>query len=371
MAKRGRRPSVIWEQDALLRVAQMYYERDMKQAEIAEVLNRTRQDVSRMLEAAKQRGLVQIRVGAPLSNEGVRAVEQRLRDRYRFLRDAVVVQSHPSVFDPQIAESVREEARFVLAQAASKYIGNVLSDQDVVVVGRGQLVKVVVNGIRLPKLLPEMRIVPMVGFYRGQFDPLDANIIAGDLQRISGGRYNWLPIPAIVKSHPEVVCNLPIVEETLGIMREATVVITSVAAVTEEKGKILGELGVFDQKRKLAIWRELRAKKRLPAGEIGGWMFDEHGREIKKGDAADITWQPIGFGLERMKEMVRVSALDGAEPSEARTDEASADSHKPRKVICVAGLDKSRFGTVRAALEGRLFNVLITDAVTAQELLDK
>ncbi len=72
----------------LVEVAQMYYEQDLTQSEISEKLGVSRPLVSRMLNEAKELGIVTIQVHSPL--EGLNTVLNQLRNLYN-LRGGVIV----------------------------------------------------------------------------------------------------------------------------------------------------------------------------------------------------------------------------------------------------------------------------------------
>lgn len=72
----------------LVEVAQMYYEQDLTQSEISQRLGVSRPLVSRMLNEAKEMGIVSIQVRSPL--EGSTTLLNRLRNQFN-LRGGVVV----------------------------------------------------------------------------------------------------------------------------------------------------------------------------------------------------------------------------------------------------------------------------------------
>ena len=72
----------------MARVARMYYEQEMRQAEIAQQLGLSQATVSRLFTRAKEEGIVRISVNVP---QGVYSeLEEALVAAYS-LRDAIVV----------------------------------------------------------------------------------------------------------------------------------------------------------------------------------------------------------------------------------------------------------------------------------------
>lgn len=340
----GRRPKPAWQTGDLLQVAEMYYFLELSQSAIGDALGRTRQEVSEMLRSAKDRGIVQIRVASPMDHLDLQNLERQLKEAYPVLEDAVVTPGHPTILADSPIPSIREAIAFSVAQAGARYLSEVLEETDVVVVGRGQMVKNLVGSIQVSSPYTDLRIVPMLGFLKPYMDLLDANVIAADLQRTTGGRYFWLPVPAIAtKDQQPVLAGLAEVKRVFRLMDQATVVISGIGTITPAKHKQLVRRGFPAS--------ELRALSQLtqsiaPLGEMGGWAFGADGQEVPP---SMISWRPLGFGLERMRSMVR----------EGRG-----------RVICAVGGDKQRFEAIRGALRGKYVNVLVTDHVTAMFLVN-
>ena len=73
---------------SLIRTAELYYEEGLSQNAIAELLGTSRASISRMLDEARECGIVEIIVHTPVSKNSKLSV--RLREKFG-LRDAVVV----------------------------------------------------------------------------------------------------------------------------------------------------------------------------------------------------------------------------------------------------------------------------------------
>jgi hypothetical protein len=98
----------------LLRVAELYYEHDMTQEEIARQLTLTRWKVARMLRSARDRGIVRIEIVHPKAR--VHELEARLMTRFG-LQQAFVV---PASGD---ADHQRREVALVAADAVRPAAG--------------------------------------------------------------------------------------------------------------------------------------------------------------------------------------------------------------------------------------------------------
>lgn len=87
---------------AALRAARLYYVQDMKMESVAEDLGVSRSSVSRLLQFARDTGLVDIRVNSPFERAGL--VEDQLRDRFKVA--AHVVPMSESTTDVERMERV-------------------------------------------------------------------------------------------------------------------------------------------------------------------------------------------------------------------------------------------------------------------------
>jgi len=73
---------------SLIHIAELYYQEGLSQSAIEEILSTSRASVSRLLDEAKARGIVEIIVHSPISKDP--ELSSRLRSRLN-LRDAIVV----------------------------------------------------------------------------------------------------------------------------------------------------------------------------------------------------------------------------------------------------------------------------------------
>jgi DNA-binding transcriptional regulator LsrR (DeoR family) len=185
--------------------------------------------------------------------------------------------------------------------------------------------------------LKNLVTVPIVGVTGVTTHPFEANTIAARIAAVLGGRSLLLAAPAVVTPEQyEVVAQLPLVRRVLERVRGADVVITPVAAADPRTSTVV--------RQGLARPEEIEYLMEQGAvGEIGSfWWFNHLGRLVELPQA-----RPIGLGLDGLAEIVR----DG------------------RKVVAVVAASRARVGPLRVALEQELVNVLVTDQVTAQELL--
>lgn len=138
-------------QDQMARVAWLYHIEELTQAEVAERLGMTRRAVNETLAAAKDNGLVTVRIHAPLSD--CLALERDLCREFG-LEDAVVV---PTPADPALVHPV-------LGRAAGEYLGRILPlrKPTSIGVGWGQTLRQTIH--YLPQLkMPDLTVRSVIG----------------------------------------------------------------------------------------------------------------------------------------------------------------------------------------------------------------
>ena len=154
-----------------------------------------------------------------------------------------------------------------------------------------------------------------------------------------GAEFNWLIAPAIVRNlqQQQVVRELPLVQNTLQQINQATIAITTIAPADARQSTVVKRGWLEPEEVEALI-------ERGAVGEICSWWFDTQGQEVR-----DDQIYPIGLGLENLRCMVQ----------------------EDKKVIAVVGADHERLEPIRVAVASNLVNILITDHITAQYLLDK
>jgi DNA-binding transcriptional regulator LsrR (DeoR family) len=319
-------------------IAWKYFCEEKTTQEVADELRVERSFVSRRLKEARLRGMVHILVTPPVRVQELRGLERRLKSQYP-LAEAVVLPGREDVMD---AEESPDKESVVLAccQAAAQWLADTLKDGETLAVPWGRVASYIAG--QLNQLAPSSSLkglvaVPIVGVTGVTTHPFEANTIAARIAATLGGRSLLLAAPAVVTPEQyEVVAQLPLVRRVLERVRGADVVITPVAAADPRTSTVV--------RQGLARPEEIEYLMEQGAvGEIGSfWWFNRLGRLVELPQA-----RPIGLGLDGLAEIVR----DG------------------RKVVAVVAASRARVGPLRVALEQELVNVLVTDQVTAQELL--
>ena len=310
----------------LVKIARMYFEDDLTQHQIAERLRLSRQKVQRLLQQAREEGIVQI---------GIRPImgifsdlEKALEARYG-LREAVVITTSNYDNHPTVAREV--------GAAAAEYLARVIRSKDRIVISWGESILGMVNAVSYgPRVNVEgVRVIQGLG---GLGDPnheghgaeltrrlakaLDAEAVLLPAHGVAGSR-----------SARNALLKDRYVSQALEEAREATLAVMGIGAPRSDS--ILVEEG------RIVRWAELEALMKTGAvGDINLRYFDAHGQAV----SSDLDERMIGLTL---KEIRRIG-----------------------HVVGVAG-GSAKLKAIRGALEGKLIDVLVTDHVTAQNLLNK
>jgi deoxyribonucleoside regulator len=325
--------------DALLfEIAKLHFEQELSQGEVAQKLGLSRVKVNRLLQAARDRGIVRVLVVPKLEHAYLRGIEDDLKSAYD-LKDVWLIPGREGIITSPLNANTQEAIVERLAHLAAEYLDRQLTDEDVLCINWGRVMRAVVDHLHPSKTLSGLKVLPLLGNLSAQPDSFEANLLAQEVASAYGAEFNWLVAPAIVRNlqQQQVVRELPLVKTTLEQISQVTVAITAIGPANVKHSTVV--------KRGWLAPDEVQALiDRGAIGEICSWWFDIDGQEIR-----DDKIYPIGLGLAGLKRMV----CEG------------------KKVIAVVGADNQRLEPTYAALTGKIVNILITDHITAQYLIKR
>lgn len=171
--------------ELLARIASLYFEDGLSQAEIAAQTGYSRSMISRLLTEAREQRIVEIRINHPLARN--RELEQSLEQLLKL--HTVRVLTRGSLNYSTMLRRV--------GTLAARLTEEVLRDHAVIGVSWGTAVWEAVNAAR-GGAWSDVQVVQMIGSL-GTPDPdIDGPELARRLARILGGRYSTLPAPMFV-----------------------------------------------------------------------------------------------------------------------------------------------------------------------------
>ena len=167
-----------YEKNLMVKIAWYYYVENMTQQAIADQLNITRMRVIKLLEKARQTGIVQFRISSSLDTR--RDLETRLMEKYH-LRDCYTVPTNPS------AAGTND----TIARAASMYIANHVRENSYINFGYGDTTSKTIEDLAR-NLETDVSFVSLTGGVGYYLPKSDSNIFNAKLYLI--------PSPIIMSS---------------------------------------------------------------------------------------------------------------------------------------------------------------------------
>lgn len=303
----------------MIRVCDLYYNREASLQEISAELGLSRPTINRLLASAKEAGIVRISI-PDLDAVRYWDLEQQLRSAYG-LKEVIV--SDPGNSQEEMLES--------LGKAAAGYLQHVIRDGFVVGMSMGVSLFETVGQIKAPGV-SETVFVPLIGGMGKLRMELHANPLAQRMAELYKGDFYPLHAPARVsgnKVRAEILREESIAA-AMRQMRALDVAVVGIGCPSEQS--VLKATGLFEQKEIDTLTEE------GAVGEVCLQFYDENG-DTK---AFKENRQVIGLDTARLRRV-------------------------PLSVGIAGGQDKA--AAIRGAVQGRMINVLITDSDSAKALL--
>ena len=298
----------------------LYYEEGRTQAEIGRRVGTSRSTVSRLLQEARSRGVVQISIDYSLARDSL--LERELGERFS-LKEVRVLRSFGRSEDEVIGG---------MGQLAASYLDEVIRDGMIVGVSYGRSVASVVQRVK-PKNLADLVVLQVIGAL-GSGNPLqDGPDLARQLANTCGGAYRYLHAPLMVESARTrgLLSHEPLVKDLLQTARQADVILMGVSPLTPDTAGLI----FTDYLNKVDL-------ERLSASGAVGHMCAQFFNEDGNLTDTPFNERAITIGLETLRDV--------------------------REVVTVAGgLGKAQ--AILGALRGEYMDVLVTDDAAAQAVL--
>lgn len=306
----------------MAKVARMYHERGMRQAEIAAELHVSQPRVSRLLKRAVETGVVRTTVSLP---PGVHTdLEDELEALYG-ISEAVVVDAAD---DQDLLRS--------LGAATAVYLETTLTGGDDVGISSWSSSLIAAVDALRPSTTPVVSdVVQLVGGVGEPRVQLDATRLLTSFARATGAAPIFLPAPGLLGSAAarESLMADPAVMQVTSRWPNLTVALVGIGAL--EPSPLLRQSGNSIAE---ADQEQLRAAGAV--GDVCLRFFDEEGEPV----ATDLDERVIGITPDMLRTI-------------------------PRRIAVAGGVRK--VSAIRGAMRGRWINVLITDIQTAHALVER
>ena len=304
--------------DDAARAGWLYYVAGNNQEEVARKLGVSRQTAQRLVSLSVSEGLIRVRLEHPIG----RCMELAEALRRRYALDLVeVVPTDPG----------SDSAILGIAEAAAAEIERRLRGAEPIImaIGTGRTLKAAIE--QLPAMeCPQHKIVSLTGSIAPDGSAAYYNVIFNLADSVKARSFP-MPLPVIASSaaERETLLEQPMIQDTLRLAAAADVTFVGIGDLGPEAPLYLD--GFISA-------AELKALQQAGAiGEIVGWAFDAEGKLIE------------GLTNERVAS-------------------APMPSRDSSLVVALAKGERKLPG-IRAALNRRLVNGLITDEHTAERLL--
>ncbi|TBL81666.1 sugar-binding transcriptional regulator [Paenibacillus thalictri] len=309
------------EKKLIIKICKLYYFEAWTQEKIATKIGVSRPVISKLLQKARDEGVVEIIIHDDTINTS--DLEQEIERAFQL--DEVVVVPTRDMTDELMYSQV--------ARAAAAYVLKNLKNVKRIGVSWGTTL------FHLVKEFPyedreDIKVIPLVGGMGTNRIEIHSNQIAYELSKKLNGKCESLYAPAIVETEDlkERMLELSNIASVLEEGYQSDLAIVGIG--TPFASSTMEKIGYIDQD----VINELRAGEAV--GDINSRFIDKDGKLAEH----PINNKVIGMELERLKSIKNVVGI-------------AAGSHKTESVL--------------ATLKGGYLKVLITDEQTASELVNR
>lgn len=309
--------------DLLADVAEMYYLERQTQAEIAKRISLTRSMVSRMLDEARNKGIIEFRVHRPLSFD--EHLERALIEGFGLKSAHVVIMGDAG--SARILQQVGVGAAQVLRQKLRP--GMILG------LAWGTFIRSTVEAFELEELVPRIRVVQLAGAGDSRIKDYDGHALVQRMAQLTGGEGIFLNAPIMVnsKASAQSLMASKTIRETIHLSRQSDLALLGIGS-TDPRHSTFYHSGYFSLKDLTKLQED------GAVGNVCGMHFTIDGQLT----SLDFQHRLITISQEDLLNIkIRMGVAGGI-----------------GKVDAIFG-----------ALRGRYINVLVIDNVTATALLER
>jgi len=301
------------------KAALLYYIERKTQEEIAKRLSLSRPTVSRLLNYARESGMVSIDLKLP--SQVFPQLEDELEKSFS-LEEAVVVSSGESNI------SLKQN----LGRGGADLLKRKIKESKILGISWGSTLYEVVNSLPQDHLQSDLRIVQLVG----GMNPVNSFVYADELAKILAMKFNTdayiLRAPMVVDT-PEIrsfMLNESHIKEVLSLARNSELAIVGIG--TLDKDSILFRSGCVSEEELIEI------KMKGGVGDILGRFYNIEGEVIP----SSLDERIIGIGLEELRNIPYVIGVAGG---------------------------KNKVRAILGALKMNILKGLVIDELVAREIL--
>ncbi len=304
----------------LSNLANMYYEQNLTQSEIADQLSTSRFKISKLLQEARDRNVVEIIINHP--KERSTQMEQLLMENFK-LKNAIVLNNQMMSHDQTI---------YALGKLGAEYVDSIITEDSIVGVLWGKTLYNLINQLK-PQNKKAITAVQVLGAAAKDNPLVDSPELIRRFAKVYGGKYKYLYAPLYIDNDfaRKSLMHEPVINDTLFLANRCDIV--------------LAGIGTIDAVFSSSLWSGYLVKNKSfdtnsqrAAGCIYARLYDIDGNELD----IDINKKIVGLDSNTFPQIkYRVGIASGKYKAEA----------------------------ILGALRGEHVNVLITDDSTASKVL--
>jgi DNA-binding transcriptional regulator LsrR (DeoR family) len=306
------------------RVARMYYEWDMRQAEIATQLDLSQATVSRLLRRSKAEGIIRISINLP---QGVYTeLEESLVKKYR-LRDAIVV------------DSLDDNEKLIqrdLGAATAYYLESAIRPHEVIGISSwSSTLLALVDALQPLPRKPGVKVVQILGGVGNPSVEAHATRLTSRMAQLVNGDAVYLPVAGVLATEAarDVLMADAVTQQAIRLFDHVTTALVGIGAI--DPSPLLAQSGNIFSPKELDLLRQKKA-----VGDILLRFFDQNGNLVETG----LEKRVISMTLEQLS--------------------------KAGRAVGVAGGSR-KYAAILGALCGHWINILVTDHFTANRLANE
>ena len=305
----------------LAEIAEMYFLDGKNQNEIARTVGMTRSNISRLLKEARQIGIVQIQINHPIQENN--SLAQEMIERFN-LTDAHIIQVDHA-----------NQLLSKLGRAAGRVLLEHLAPGVVLGTAWGTAISATVDQLEITNRIPDIKVVQLLGALGSRIQGYDGHGIVRRLEELLDAEGIYMNAPFFVDdgNTAELLLETSSIKETLNLAKQADIALLGVGSL--DLSQCSYYLAGYVPKNEI-----LQIQTTGAIGDVCGRFFNIHGEVT----ANEYQNQLIGITIN---DLVKIPIRIGVAGGTAKID------------------------PIIGALRAKLVNILITDSVTALEVLKR
>lgn len=305
----------------IARVARMYYERNMKQSEIARQLDLSQATVSRLLTRSKEEGIIRISVNLP--NGVYTELEETLVKKFS-LRDAIVV------------DSLEDNEKLIqrdLGAATAYFLESAIRPNEIIGISSwSATLLALVDSLHPLTKKPGIKVVQLLGGVGNPAVEAHATRLTSRMAQLVNGEAIYLPVAGVLATPAarDILLADDVTMPAVQLFDKVSTALVGIGAI--DPSPLLAQSGNIFSPQELDLLRSKQA-----VGDILLRFYDRNGALVETG----LEKRVISMSLDQLSKVNRAVGVAGGS----------------RKYIGILG-----------ALRGGWINLLVTDHFTAERL---